>query len=96
MILVTHFYEGGTKEQYEAVLESVHPPGGLPSGLHYHAAGPTQDGWLVLGIWESQAAFDRFRSDTLIPTIQRLEGGFVGPPTERRTAEVANLVTADS
>ena len=39
--LITHFYEGGTAGQYEAVVDAVHPPGGLPAGQVYHAAGPT-------------------------------------------------------
>ena len=40
--LITHFYEGGTAEQYEAVIEVAHPAGGgLPAGQTYHAAGPT-------------------------------------------------------
>ena len=37
--LITHFYEGGTRDQYDAVVGVVHPPGGLPAGQVYHAAG---------------------------------------------------------
>ena len=40
--LITHFYEGGTVEQYETVVAAVHPPGGLPAGQSYHAAGPCE------------------------------------------------------
>jgi len=47
--MITHFYEGGTKDQYDAVVSVVHPPGGLPVGQVYHAAGPTDGGWLVGG-----------------------------------------------
>ena len=91
--LITHFYEGGTKQQYQAVLAAAHPGDGLPPGQTYHAAGPTEGGWLIVAVWDSQAAFDTFLHDTLLPSLQNVSGGFAGPPQER-TAEVANLVTA--
>jgi hypothetical protein len=91
--LITHFYEGGTAEQYEAVLAAAHPAGGLPPGQVYHAAGPTDGGWLIVAVWDSKASFDGFLADTLMPALQKTTGGFAGPPQER-TAEVANLVTA--
>ena len=91
--LITHFYDGGTAEQYEAVVDAVHPPGGLPAGQVYHAAGPTDGGWLVVAVWDSKGAFDKFLSDTLMPALQKVKGGFAGPPQER-SMEVANLLTA--
>ena len=91
--LITHFYDGGTAEQYEAVVDAVHPPGGLPAGQVYHAAGPTDGGWLVVAVWDSKGAFDKFLSDTLMPALQKVKGGFAGPPQERNM-EVANLLTA--
>ena len=39
--LMTHFWPGATMEQYRASVAVVHPPGGLPDGQVYHAAGPT-------------------------------------------------------
>jgi hypothetical protein len=91
--LISHYYEGGTADQYEAVVKAVHPPDGLPAGQVYHAAGPTDDGWLIVAVWDSKATFDRFLADTLMPTLPKVAGGFAGPPQER-SAEVANLVTA--
>jgi hypothetical protein len=91
--LITHFYEGGTAEQYEAVVDAVHPPGGLPAGQVYHAAGPTDGGWLVVAVWDSQKSFDQFVSESLMPALEKVKGGFAGPP-QQRTTEVANLLTA--
>jgi hypothetical protein len=91
--LITHFYEGGTASQYQAVVDAVHPPDGLPAGQVYHAAGPTDDGWLIVAVWDSKDTFDRFFADTLMPALPKVSGGFAGPPQER-SAEVANLVTA--
>lgn len=91
--LITHFYEGGTKEQYEAVVAAAHPEGGLPPGQTYHAAGPTEGGWLVAAVWDSKGSCEKFVSETLLPALQNTSGGFAGPPQERN-AEVANLLTA--
>ena len=91
--LITHFYEGGTAEQYQVVVGAVHPDGKLPAGQQYHAAGPTDGGWLIAAVWESEASFDKFLSDTLAPALQTMTGGFGGPPRQQ-SAEVTNLQTA--
>lgn len=36
-----------------------------PEGLLLHAAGPTDEGFRIIGVWESEAAWDRFREDRL-------------------------------
>jgi len=91
--LITHFYEGGTAEQYQVVIGAAHPGGALPPGQVYHAAGPTAGGWLIAAVWDSKDSFDQFVTGTLMPSLQKVTGGFAGPPQER-TAEIANLVTA--
>jgi len=48
--LITHFCKGGTAAQYKAVVDAVHPRGALPSGQVYHAAGPTDGGWLIAAV----------------------------------------------
>jgi hypothetical protein len=42
----------------------LHPAGGLPPGQTYHAAGPTEGGWLIAAVWDSKDSFDRFLSET--------------------------------
>ena len=91
--LISHFFEGGTKDQYDKVVAVAHPPNGLPAGQLYHAAGPTEGGWLVVAVWDSKESMDTFASKTLLPALQSTAGGLAGPPQER-AAEVANLVTA--
>jgi len=90
--LITHFYDGGTAEQYQAVVDAVHPAGGLPAGQVYHAAGPTDGGWIVVAVWDSKASSDTFIAETLMPKLHDMQGGFAGPPQER-SAEVTNLIT---
>lgn len=90
--MISHYYAGGTQEQYEAVLAAVHPENGLPPGQTHHFAGPTDDGWLVVAIWDSQESNDRFVEDTLVPTLGKVEGGFSGPP-QQHAAPVVNQAT---
>jgi hypothetical protein len=90
--LLTHFWPGGTEEQYRTMLSEVHPPDGLPDGQIYHAAGPTEGGFLIAVVWNSKEDSDRFVRETLMAKMP-IEGGFT-PPPEERTAEVVNLKTA--
>jgi hypothetical protein len=90
--LLTHFWPGATEEQYRATVAVVHPAGGLPDGQTYHAAGPTEGGFLIAAVWDSKESSDRFVSEVLLPSMP-VEGGFSGQP-EERVAEVMNLQTA--
>ena len=45
--LMTHFWPGGTEEQYRSMQAAVHPPDGLPAGQIHHAGGPTEGGYLI-------------------------------------------------
>ena len=90
--LMTHFWPGATEDQYRATLAVVHPPGGLPEGQLYHAAGPTEGGILIAAVWDSKESADRFVNETLMPAMP-VEGGVSGQP-EERVAEVINLQTA--
>jgi hypothetical protein len=90
--LITHFYEGGTLDQYNAALDAAHPGGNLPPGQTFHAGGPTEGGFLVVALWDSQEACDTFIQNTLMPSLQEVEGTFSGPP-QQRASEVINVVT---
>jgi hypothetical protein len=90
--LIAHFWPGATMAQYDATVAVVHPPGGLPEGRVYHAAGTADGGVLISAVWESKNHFDRFLRDELLASMP-IDGGFTGQPDER-SAEVANLLTA--
>ena len=81
---IVHRFPGGTKEQYEASIAAVHPSdGSLPEGQIFHVAGPSADGWTIVAIHESQESWERFRNETLMPTMSEgIEGGFPTPPEE--------------
>jgi len=92
--LLTHFWPGGTEEQYRAMLAVVHPADGLPDGQISHAAGPTEGGYLISALWDSKESSDRFVSEVLLASLP-VEGGYESQP-EERAAEVSNYVTRDS
>ena len=58
-----------TRERYEEVIRRltgkeppIHSMSDLPfSGILFHAAGQTAEGWCVVDIFESEEAIDRFR-----------------------------------
>jgi predicted dienelactone hydrolase len=80
---VVHFFPGGTQSQYEASIAAVHPADGLPAGQTFHAAGPSEGGWTIMAVHESQASWEQFRDDVLIPRLQAgIPGGFEAPPEE--------------
>jgi hypothetical protein len=80
---VVHFFPGGTQSQYEASIAAVHPADGLPGGQTFHAAGPSEGGWTIMAVHESQASWEQFRDDVLIPRLQAgIPGGFEAPPEE--------------
>jgi hypothetical protein len=90
--LQTHFWPGATEQQYNTTVAVVHPAGGLPEGQVYHAAGPVDDGILIVAVWESKEQSDRFVQDTLMAALP-IEGGVEGQPQER-AAETINVMSA--
>jgi heme-degrading monooxygenase HmoA len=53
---------GGTIEQYEQVNEilGIHGDDDAPDGLIFHAAGETDEGFLLVDVWESAEKLDAF------------------------------------
>ena len=90
--VMTHFWPGGTEDEYRTNLAVVHPDGGLPAGQLYHAAGPTEGGMLIVAVWDSKESADRFVGEVLMPSMP-VAGGFSGQPQER-VAEAINVQTA--
>ena len=74
-------FQGGTQEQYDAVHGQMGVDADPPAGMIFHMAGPIDDGWGVIDIWESRDAFDQFFASRLQPAIQELgDRTFQVPP----------------
>lgn len=65
-------------EQYRPFAEAL--DGAIPEGLLLHAAGPTDEGFRIVGVWESKEAWERFRADRLGPDAEAVAHV---PPTFR-------------
>ena len=74
---IVHEHPRGTREQYEAAIKVVHPPGGLPEGQIFHAAGPSADGWVILAIFDTRESWEQYVDDVLTPKFTAgIEGTF--------------------
>jgi hypothetical protein len=80
---VTHFFPGGTKEQYEATMLAANGRlGAIPEGQIFHAAGPAPGGWRITGVHDSKENWDRF-TEKFYPMLKDgIEGGFSTPPED--------------
>src|SRR5688500_2261814 len=54
-------------EAYDSVMAKMQLGGHLPDGALFHAAGPTDDGWRVVDVWQDQATFQAFADQTIGP-----------------------------
>ena len=72
-----------TWDDYSQVQDALEG-GGKPAGLVYHAAGEQPNGcWQAVSIWESEADFDRFRNERIVPAVRAALGDEMveaGPP----------------
>jgi hypothetical protein len=73
-------FPGGTKEQYDRVVEKMELHGQLAQGGLFHAAGSYEGGWRVVDAWEDLGTFERFRDEKIGP-ITAGEG--LSPPSVR-------------
>jgi hypothetical protein len=83
-----------TADMYDAVTERVMPGGQLPDGCQLHIAGPVEQGWRVITVWDTAEAFNSFREGTLFPAIREVSGE--EPPDEVKPDidPVHRLITA--
>ena len=68
---------GVTPEQYQQVLDQVCPDNHPPPGMLYHAAGLGEDGMIVVDVFQSPEALQRFE-EQLAPGAAT--GQHHGPP----------------
>lgn len=68
---------GVTQAQYDQVFKQVAPNDRPPAGMLFHVAGPTETGWCVIELWESQEAAQRFFDQTLKQALEQ-----AGIPTD--------------
>ena len=74
-------YPKGTKEQYKYLGQLMGDGVAHQPDRRLLASGPTDDGWTVIQIWESQQALEQFITEHLRPAMQRAgDRGHPEPP----------------
>lgn len=68
-ILVVTEVAGVTAEQDAAMVKALNLDGSPPVGFRIRMAGPTAHGWRIVSLWDSEADFERFRNERLVPTL---------------------------
>ena len=69
----------------------VDPEGNPPAGLIIHTAGPTESGWRVVDVWESEETMNAFRDNRLFPAIAASVGQLPSQP-KIQVHEVYDLI----
>jgi hypothetical protein len=93
-VVVSVVAPGLNAEMYEAVTGRVMPGDQLPDGCELHIAGPVEQGWRVITVWESREAFDRFRQEKLLPAIREVAPEQAPPGAEPEVNPVHKLITS--
>src|SRR2546425_11106123 len=80
MAIVMHMeWPGATLEDYDRAMESTRLDETPPAGGLVHVAG-VDDGTLrIVDVWESEEAWNAFRSDRLMPALEQTGNAREGP-----------------
>jgi hypothetical protein len=88
-------FEGATLEQYDRVMELMGLDQGdtSPDGAVFHWAAATDDGIIVVDVWESDEQFDQFAAEKIGPFSAQV--GITAEPLITRY-EVHNTLVGES
>jgi hypothetical protein len=79
-VVIVNEIEGGSQEMSDEVNPKVMEGGSLPDGCQLHIAGPVENGWRVITVWESEDRFQQFRDEKLLPALKEVgEGERIAP-----------------
>ncbi len=81
---------GGNQKQYDTVIAKLKLEGKTAPGGLYHIAGPIENGWRVVDVWESREAFEKFFHEKLASALK--EAGV--PPLQPKFFPVHNILQA--
>ena len=67
-------------ESYHRISELLGARDDPPKGLLMHSAGHTGEAFRIFEVWETQADFDVFIVERLMPVLQKATGSVTTPP----------------
>jgi hypothetical protein len=77
---------------YDTINERLGAADDPPKGCLMHSAGFTGTGFRIFEVWETQADFDTFLRDRLMPIVQDVSGGDA-PMPQMTIYELHNYMT---
>jgi hypothetical protein len=83
---------GVTVEQYDEAMEigGFLPGGPLPPAGLFHYVKKTEDGILIINVWESEAEFEEFAVNRLAPLLEEI--GVPAPSIDIQFSDVHNYL----
>ena len=82
---------GRSTLNYDAISERLGAVEDPPRGMLMHTAGFTGTGFRIFDVWETQADFDIFLTERLMPVVMEIAGSVSAPP-EITMYELRNFV----
>jgi hypothetical protein len=71
-VIIQMSIPGMTAKEYDQAWAELRKAGlSHPSGLHHHVGAQQGNNWMVIDVWESAEAFDKF-GETLMPILRNL------------------------
>jgi hypothetical protein len=70
-VVVISKASGVTAEQDKAMIEALNLESDPPKGARARLAGPSEGGWQIISLWDSQESWDAFVSERLTPALDR-------------------------
>jgi hypothetical protein len=75
-------FPGGNQEQYEYLGELMGEGVAHQPERRLIAAGPSEDGWTIIQVWDSKEPLERFIAEHLSPAMEQAgDRGYPQPPT---------------
>lgn len=71
-VIVQFNIPGMTAKEYDQAWVELRKVGqSAPSGLHHHVGAQQGNNWIVIDVWESADAFNKF-GETLMPILKKI------------------------
>jgi hypothetical protein len=70
-VLIVSEVAGGTAEQDQALMTALNLEKDPPAGAKLRLAGPTDGGWRIISLWESEDAWNKFFKERLAPMLEQ-------------------------
>lgn len=61
-----------TAEEYRSILDEMGVEARPEAGIYEHISHPTESGFRIIEVWESQAGFEEFAARRLQPAVSKL------------------------